>query len=112
MMSHRILSAALLLCTLAACGDLPTHSDPQAQPIGPAYDGGYTMGSGNKTEDDGGNEVGSGDAVTMDGGYGIGSGNIVSQDGGLVIGSGVSLFTNMADGDSTGRGGYGIGSGN
>ena len=49
MMSHRILPAALLLCTLAAaCGELPTRSETRAQPAGASYDGGgFTIGSGN-----------------------------------------------------------------
>jgi hypothetical protein len=109
MMSHRILSAALLLCTLAACGDLPTHSETQAQPAGPAYDG-FTMGSGNKTEEDGGSTTDPGAAETHDGGYGMGSGNIAVEGGAGTLESG--LMNSTADGDSTGRGGYGMGSGN
>jgi hypothetical protein len=123
MMSHRILPAALLLCALsAACGELPTRNDAQAQPAGPAYDGGYTMGSGNSaTQSSGytigsGNEVegsgftlGSGNEATNDGGFGMGSGNIAADDGGYGIGFG---NTASVDGDSTGRSGYTMGSGN
>ena len=99
MMSHRILSAALLLCTLAAaCGELPTSNNTHAQPAGPAYDSGYTIGSGNTAAEGGGFTVGSGNVGTQDGGYGIGSGNTASAT--------------TVPGDSTGRGGYGIGSGN
>src|SRR5688572_30316530 len=56
MMSHRILPAALLLCTLAACGQSPTGSDSPARPAGPAYEeaGGYGMGSGNSVAQSGG----------------------------------------------------------
>jgi hypothetical protein len=52
MMSYRILPAALLLCTLAAaCGKSPTGTDTPAQPVGASYDGGLTMGSGNRAQD-------------------------------------------------------------
>ncbi|HYR10843.1 MAG TPA: hypothetical protein VEQ60_23895 [Longimicrobium sp.] len=111
MMSHRILSAALLLCTLAACGDLPTHGDTQAQPAGPAYDDGYTIGSGNSATASSGYTIGSGSVAADGGGFTIGSGNAGTQDGGYGIGSG-NTATNTLSGDSTGRGGYGIGSGN
>jgi hypothetical protein len=88
MMSHRILPAALLLCTLAAaCGDLPTQSGTQAQPAGPAYDGGgFTIDSGNS-------------GVT---GYttGPGSGVPVGDDA-----------TTTQSGETTERGGYTMGSG-
>jgi hypothetical protein len=84
MMSHRILPAALLLCTFAAaCADLPTRNDTQAQPDGPAYDGGYGMGSGNSAtsgpdaetlEPASGSDTSAGDDAGR-GGYGMGSGN-------------------------------------
>lgn len=100
MMSHRILPAALLLCTLsAACGELPTGSDSQARPAGPAYDGGgYTIGSG-------------GAAAS---GYTIGSGTSDEDGGGFVVGSGGrtgDAGTTSASGDDAERGGYTIGSG-
>jgi hypothetical protein len=130
MMSHRILPAVLLLCTLAACGDLPTHSDIQAQPAGPAYDDGYTMGSGNRAVLAGGSGVGSGDAAAEGGGFTIGSGNIDGDDNGFGVGSGnivagvgygsghrgaandPLLSTSTMSEDSTGRSGYTMGSGN
>lgn len=98
MMSHRIPSAALLLCTLAACGQSPTGSDAHARPGGPSYDGGYTMGSGN---------------ATQSGGYTIGSGN-VEDTGGFGIGSGNNEDSSSSEsgGTTTERGGYTMGSGN
>jgi hypothetical protein len=109
MMSHRILAAALLLCTLAAaCGELPTTSHTQAQPAAASYDGG-------------GFGVGSGNNAVQSGGYGMGSGNTADEDDGYTIGSGNSgagtvdtppSTPSTASGDSVGRGGYGMGSGN
>ncbi|MBW3571902.1 MAG: hypothetical protein KY467_12430 [Gemmatimonadetes bacterium] len=80
MMSHRLLPAALLLCTLiAACAELPTRGDTRAHPAGASYDGGYTIGSGNRAEDEDApltttSTTTSGDS-TARGGYGMGSGN-------------------------------------
>jgi hypothetical protein len=89
MMSHRILPAALLLCTVAACSDLPTQNDAQAQPAGPAYDGGgFTIGSGN-----------SGAA----GGYSTGTGSS-GEEG--------DDATTALTGETTERQGYTMGSGN
>lgn len=112
MNSHRILPAALLLSALAAaCGDLPTRSEMDAQPAGPAaYDGGFTIGSGN--------------SAALSGGFGMGSGNsgINTSDSGYTVGSGNGMApedseeamttTDTAAGDSTGRSGYTMGSGN
>jgi hypothetical protein len=117
MMSHRILPAALLLCALsAACGELPTRNDIQAHPAGPAYDGGFTMGSGNSATQSSGYTIGSGGVESQDGGYGMGSGNDMVEDGGFTIGSAGTLDSgpanNTTSGDSVGRGGYGMGSGN
>jgi hypothetical protein len=92
MKSHRILTAALLLCSFAACGTNPTSSDPQAQPAGASFDGGgYTIGSGGYTQEP--------DSTTMQdtGGFGIGSGytqgeseeNTDERTGGFGIGSGI-----------------------
>ncbi|HEX6369120.1 MAG TPA: hypothetical protein VF006_09310 [Longimicrobium sp.] len=86
-MSHRILAAALLLCALsAACGDLPTGSDPQAQPGGASYDGG---------------------------GFGIGGGGYVAdQDEGYSGSGGATTTTSTTtSGESAERGGYTMGSG-
>lgn len=105
MMSYRILSAALLLCTLAAaCGESPTGTGAQAQPDGASYDGGgFGIGSGNS-------------AVLDDGGFGMGGGYVAEEDDGYTIGSGNShapLSTTDTDStDTTERGGYGMGSGN
>jgi hypothetical protein len=94
MMSYRILPAALLLCTLAACGESPTSIHTQAQPAGASYDGG---------------------------GFGMGGGYVADEDDGYTIGSGNSgagtvdappSTTATVSGDSVGRGGYTIGSGN
>lgn len=103
MMSHRILPAAILLCALAACGENPAGSDTHAQPAGPAYDGGFTMGSGNSAMQSSGYATGSGDSEIKSGGLVTGPGNEATKDGGVGLGSGnVSI-----DG-----GGYGIGAGN
>ena len=132
MMSHRILSAALLLCTLAACGDHPTHGDPQAQPAAPAYEqSGYTMGSGNDAVQASGPGADSGDAAA-EGGFTIGSGDIDGNGDGFGVGSGDAVAaggvgygsghrgtadeplpsTSTMSGDSTGKSGYTMGSGN
>jgi hypothetical protein len=99
MMSHRILPAALLLCTLAAaCGENPTGSDTQAQPAGPAYDGGYGMGSGN--------------SATQSSGYTIGSGSVAEDEGGFGIGGvGTDNSTTTSDETTERGGGFTIGSG-
>jgi hypothetical protein len=92
MKSHRILAAALLLCSFAACGQTPTGSDRQAQPAGASFDGGgYGMGSGNNTQEP--------DSTTIEdtGGFGIGSGytqdeseeDTEERTGGFGIGSGI-----------------------
>jgi hypothetical protein len=126
MMSHRILPAALLLCALAAaCGENPAGSDMHAQPVGPAYDGGFGVGSGNSATQSSGSTassesgdvagsgvtIGSGSEVTEDGGFGVGSGNVAAGDAGLGLGSGNTSDTNTTD-DTTERGGFGVGSGN
>ena len=93
MKSHRILAAALLLCSIAACGQIPTGSDRQAQPAGASFDGGgFTIGSGRNTQEP--------DSTTMEddtGGFGIGSGytqdesqeDTEERTGGFGIGSGL-----------------------
>lgn len=84
MMSYRILSAALLLSTLTvACGESPTGTDTQAQPAGPAYDGGFGVGSGNDAMQFESDTVGTTETSTATdstdtaerGGFGVGSGN-------------------------------------
>jgi hypothetical protein len=89
MMSHRLLPAALLLCTLAAaCGELPTGHDTRAQSGGASYDGGgFGMGGGFTGGDGTGSsqETASGDgailtgttfsdSTTRSGGFGMGGG--------------------------------------
>lgn len=84
MMSHRILPAVLLLCTLAAaCGESPTGSDARAEPAGPAYDGGFGVGSGNNATESGSGADDTTETSTATetsdtterGGFGVGSGN-------------------------------------
>lgn len=120
MMSYRILPAALLLCTLvAACGESPTGTDTQAQPAGPAYDGGFGVGSGNREQSEG-DSINS-ETTTASGGLTMGSGNVVASDGEYGMGSGnrsveitsvILTTTSTTSSDSTGRGGFGVGSGN
>jgi hypothetical protein len=120
MMSYRILPAALLLCTLAAaCGESPTGSDTQAQPAGASYDGGFTMGSGNRGQSEGDTTVA--ETTTTSGGFTMGSGNLVATDGEYGMGSGNHAqdtaaapltTTGTTSGDSAGRGGFTMGSGN
>ncbi|HEY0017393.1 MAG TPA: hypothetical protein VGC13_13870 [Longimicrobium sp.] len=86
-MSHRIPSAALLLCTLAACGQSPTGSDAHARPAGPSYDGGYTMGSGNATQS-GGFTIGSGNTEDASSSGTTESGETTTERGGYTMGSG------------------------
>jgi hypothetical protein len=89
MMSHRILPATLLLCTLAACGDLPTQQGTQAQPAGASYDGGgFTIGSGNSG---------------ATGAYMPGSGSAGEEE---------DNATNAQSGETAERQGYTMGSGN
>lgn len=120
MMSYRILPAALLLCILAAaCGESPTGSDTRAQPAGPAYDGGLTMGSGNRAQSEG-DSIGS-QTTAASGGLTMGSGNLVAADGENGMGS-VNLAPDATDapltttsttsGDTPERGGLTMGSGN
>lgn len=40
-------AAAVMAVLLAACGGSPTSSAP-VEPVGPSYDGGYGVGSGNR----------------------------------------------------------------
>lgn len=98
MMSHRILPATLLLCTLAACGENPTGGSPDAHPAGPAYDGGYTMGSGGGAPSNG-STTGTSTTATGDGGSGVEGGS-----------TGAAETTSTTDG-SAARGGYTMGSG-
>lgn len=81
MKSHRILPAAVLLCTLAAaCSETPTGTGPQAQPGGASYDGGgFTIGSGRSSES-GGDTTSTGGTQDA-GGFGIDSGSVESEDG-------------------------------
>ena len=89
MKSHRILSAALLLRTLAACGQNPTGSDLQAESAGASYDGGFVIGSGNSAAPAGGYTIGSGGrAEEEEGGETSTTTEDTAERGGFVIGSG------------------------
>jgi hypothetical protein len=91
-MTIRILSAALLAFA-AACGEPPTQA---AVPGAAAYDGGHTVGSGNRSGD-------STTVTTNATGHGFGSGNEAAAPYG----------TEAAASDSAaGRGTHTIGSGN
>lgn len=81
MKNVRILSAALVLTSLiAACDTLPTENASATQ-ANASYDGGFTMGSGNRGGTDGTEDAGtmSGGTTQSDttnrGGFGMGSGN-------------------------------------
>ena len=70
--------AGTLAVLLAACGGSPTSS-AVADPAGPSYDGGYTVGSGNRDTPIDTTVVTSigtdGTELTSQGGYTVGSGN-------------------------------------
>jgi hypothetical protein len=113
----RILSAAAIVFLLAACD---TGGTRITAPDHARYDGGNTMGSGNRQElggmgsgnitlADGTNTMGSGGIA--DGGNTMGSGNLTAQ----TPGTGVSGSGSSAQSDSTvvtERGGNFFGSGN
>lgn len=64
-----------LLASLTACGsEAPTGV---SAPGSPSYDGGWTMGSGNRSEDDSGGTTTASDSTTVAafGGWTMGSGN-------------------------------------
>ena len=111
MKSHRILAAALLLCSIAACSQTPTGSDRQAQPAGASFDGGgFGMGGGRTDTTTVGTTNTS--TTTQDtGGYGMGSGGAPAT-GGSNIDSGSDTGTQETEPDDAERsGGYGMGSG-
>jgi hypothetical protein len=73
MMRFRLfLPAAVLLISAAACGSQPTA--PIRDVAGPRLDGGFGLGSGNRTDSTGTNTT-SGQTGTVAGGFGLGSGN-------------------------------------
>ena len=93
-MTIRILSAVLLLLSAAACGE-PTAAT--SAPVSPVYDGGHTIGSGNRSGD-------STNVTTTSTGQGFGSGNeAATPSGSEAVAS---------DSSAAGRGGHTIGSGN
>lgn len=104
MKSHRILPAAVLLCTLAAaCGEIPTGTT-QAQPGGASFDGGgFGMGSGRNAGESEGDTIDETSETQDSGGFGMGSGREATADG---------PSTTTISADSAGRsGGFGMGSG-
>lgn len=69
--------AGALAVLLSACGESPTSS-ASIGPAGPSYDGGYIIGSGNRTAPVDSSTVASQDTSSGEaerGGYIIGSGN-------------------------------------
>lgn len=79
MKSHHILAPALLLCTLASCGQTPTGSDAQARPGGASFDGGgFGMGGGRSEPDTTGTTTTSTptspEGTERGGGFGMGGG--------------------------------------
>ena len=86
MKSMRLVAAAAFLA-LAACSSSATEPAARADP--PSFDGGNSLGSGNRTDDNGGGMLGSGnDAQTT------------------------STVPSDTTGTDDGRGGNGMGSGN
>jgi hypothetical protein len=68
-------AAAAITLLLSACGGSPT-AGTEAGPAGPSYDGGFTVGSGNREEpEDTVPQPGGTTTSAVDGGYGVGSGN-------------------------------------
>lgn len=69
-------AAGAMAVLLSACGDSPTNAT-KAGAEGPSYDGGYTMGSGNReTPPDTTTETtNTNSASTAQGGFTMGSGN-------------------------------------
>ena len=66
-------SALAAALALAACTASPTGGAPSADPAGPSYDGGASMGSGNRTGGPG--TEGAASDTTGRGGASMGSGN-------------------------------------
>ncbi|HEX6039999.1 hypothetical protein [Longimicrobium sp.] len=67
--------AGTLAVLLSACGDSPT-SNATVDPAGPSYDGGYIIGSGNRTVPTDSSETStSSSQESGQGGYTIGTGN-------------------------------------
>lgn len=93
-MTIRILSALLLLLGAAACGE-PTAAT--SVPASPVYDGGHTIGSGNRSGD-------TTTVTTTSTGHGFGSGNEEA--------AGSTTETAAGDSSTAKRGGHTIGSGN
>lgn len=93
-MTIRTLSAVLLLLCAAACGE-PTAAT--SAPATPVYDGGHTIGSGNRSGE-------STTGTTTSSGHGFGSGNDET--------AGSTTETAASDSSAAGRGGHTIGSGN
>jgi ABC-type glycerol-3-phosphate transport system substrate-binding protein len=76
-MMRNAAAAVAMAVLLAACGGSPTTS-AQAETAGPAFDGGYGIGSGNReapTDSTGNTTSVAGSDSTGRGGYIIGTGN-------------------------------------
>lgn len=76
-MMRSAVAAGAMAVFLAACGDSPTSSKP-VEAAGPSYDGGFTVGSGNReapTDSTMGPANTTGSGTAQQGGYTIGSGN-------------------------------------
>lgn len=74
MMRGAVLAGAMAVL-LSACGDSPTSSR-SVDPAGPSYDGGYIIGSGNRTTPTDSTGAGSQNSSQESGqGYTIGAGN-------------------------------------
>jgi ABC-type glycerol-3-phosphate transport system substrate-binding protein len=68
-------AAAAMALLLSACGGSPTGSATQAGPAGPSYDGGFTMGSGNREQPQDTVPQPDGTTTSAAEGYGMGSGS-------------------------------------
>ncbi|HEX7241179.1 MAG TPA: hypothetical protein VF263_12975 [Longimicrobiaceae bacterium] len=93
---YTLLTAGVLCLGLAACGNSSLLA-----PTSPSFDGGHTLGSGNRA--DGATVTTTSDGTTVErGGHGFGSGNRVEDP---------TVTTATADG-TTERSGHTYGSGN
>lgn len=67
-------TAGALAILLSACGGSPTSS-ATVEPAGPSFDGGFTMGSGNRTMPVDTSDTGAQNSAAAEGGFTMGSGN-------------------------------------
>jgi hypothetical protein len=85
MKSMRLVAAAAFL-VLAACSSSAT--EPAARADRPSFDGGNTLGSGNRTDDNGGGMLGSGNDAQTTGTVPPDTTQTGTEDGGGMMGSG------------------------